>query len=62
MGGGVSLYIHTSLQYTLRDDLKIVVDPDIINSIFVEIDKASTGIHYNIIVGCVYRPPWAKRF
>ena len=54
-GGGVSLYVHNVLQYTLRNDLKIGNDPE---SIFVEIDKSTTGTKHNVIVGCVYRPPW----
>ena len=67
-GGGVCLYIHHSLTYKLRDDLKLIpreiathksaksADKEI-NSIFVEIDKYSTSTKRNIIVGCIYRPP-----
>ena len=28
-----------------------------VNSLFIEIDKKSTLTIYNIIVGCIYRPP-----
>ena len=59
-GGGVCLYLHNMLQYRLRDDLKIGNDPESINSIFIELDKTSTGTKHSIIIGCVYRPPWAK--
>ena len=38
-GGGVSLYIHTTLQYKKRVDLEIGGD---VNSVFVEIFKTST--------------------
>ena len=38
-GGGVSLYLHCSLQYKLRNDFKIGTDYETINSVFVEIDK-----------------------
>ena len=61
-GGGVSLYLHNVLQYTLRNDLKIGNDPESINSIFVEIDKSTAGTKHNIIVGCVYRPPWVDLY
>ena len=58
-GGGVSLYIHGNLQYKLRNDLKIGNDPETINSVFVEVDKDTTGTKRNLIIGCIYRPPWA---
>ena len=38
-GGGVSLYIHSSLQYKLRNDFKIGTDSETINSVFVEVEK-----------------------
>ena len=59
-GGGVSLYIHNSLQYKVRNDLKIDNDQETINSVFVEIDKNTTNTKRNLIVGCIYRPPWVK--
>ena len=59
-GGGVSLYIHSSLQYKLRNDLKIGTDSETINSVFVEVDKNTTGTKRNLIVGCIYRPPWVN--
>ena len=64
-GGGVCLYIHSSLQYKMRRDL-IPTNQNIIknskhhqkevNSLFIEIDKKSTLTKHNIIVGCIYRP------
>ena len=42
-GGGVSLYVHSSLQYKLRNDLKIGSDSETINSVFVEIDQNTAG-------------------
>ena len=57
-GGGVSIYIHCSLQYKPRHDLKIGNDPETINSVFVEVDKNTTGTKRNLIIGCIYRPPW----
>ena len=59
-GGGVSLYVHSSLQYKLRNDLKIGSDSETINSIFVEIDKNTAGTRQNLIIGCIYRPPWVN--
>ena len=26
---------------------------------FVEVDKDTTGTKRNLIIGCIYRPPWA---
>ena len=48
--GGVGLFIRNSLKYKLRDDLCIDT-PDVIESIFIELDC------YNMVIGCVYRPP-----
>ena len=57
-GCGISLYIHGSLQYKLRNDLKIGNDPETINSVFVEVDKNTTDTKRNLIIRCIYRPPW----
>ena len=54
-GGGVSLYIQNQLQYKLRNDLQLGGD---VNSVFVEILKSSTNTKFNVICGCVYRPPF----
>ena len=59
-GGGVSLYIHSSLQYKLRNDKKIGIDSETINAVFVEVNKNTTGTKRNLIVGCIYRPPWVN--
>ena len=54
-GGGVCLYIHiNSLQYKVRND------QETLNSVFVEIDKNTTNTKCNLIVGCIYQPPWVK--
>ena len=53
-GGGVSLYLHESLQYKSRKDLIIGGE---INSVFVEIEKNSLNTDSNIIIDVVYRPP-----
>ena len=55
-GGG----IHNCLQYKVRNDLKIGNDQEAINSVFIEIVKNSTNTKRNLIVGCIYRPPWVK--
>ena len=39
-GGGVSLYMHTILQYKIRKDLVI---GDVVNSVFIEIIRSSTN-------------------
>ena len=45
-GSGVSLYIHSLLQYKPRKDLQLGGD---VNSIFIEIFKTSTRTKYNIM-------------
>ena len=52
-GGGVSLYILDTLQYKLRNDLQLGGE---VNSVFIEIFKASSNTKRNIVCGCVYRP------
>jgi len=54
-GGGVSLFIDSRLDYTVRTDLNI--QDDYIESIFIEIFKSALGVEKNIIVGQIYRPP-----
>ena len=53
-GGGVSMYIHSILQYKTRNDLQLGGD---VNSVFIEIFKVSVKTKHNVICGCVYRPP-----
>ena len=57
-GGGVNLYIHSSPQYKFRNTLKIGNDPETINSVFIEVDKNTTGTKRNLIIGCIYCPSW----
>ena len=52
LGGGVGLYIDSTLEYKLRLDISLL--NDFIECIFVEIQQKNSS---NIIVGCVYRPP-----
>ena len=59
-GGGVSLYVHSGLQYKLRNDFKIGSDSETTNSIFVEIDKNTAGTRQILIIGCIYHPPWVN--
>ena len=42
----------------LRSDLRIGSDSETINSVFVEVDKNTTGTKRNLIGVCIYRPPW----
>ena len=53
-GGGVALYIANTLKYTPRSDLSIGGDT---NSIFVEIDESYLKTKYNVVIGCIYKPP-----
>ena len=54
-GGGVSLYIHDSLEYLRRDDISI--NNATLESVFVEIEKNQICSAQNVIIGVVYRPP-----
>ena len=40
-GGGVCLYLHNIIQYILHNDLKLGNDPELVNSVFVEIEKST---------------------
>ena len=51
-GGGVGLYIHDSLQYKIREDLKIM-DEKVFESFFIE----TLNLKNNLIFGTVYRSP-----
>ena len=44
----------------MRNDFKVDNDQKTINSVFVEIDKNATNTNRNLIIGCIYRPPWVK--
>jgi hypothetical protein len=54
-GGGVSIFIHNSIQYSPRHDISIFNED--IESIFVDIDKSVINTDRNVIAGCIYRPP-----
>ena len=54
-GGGVSLFLKNGIMYRCREDLG--KSYSYIESIFVELDRNSTNIGRNIVVGCIYRPP-----
>ena len=54
-GGGVSIFIEDSLEYSTREDL--CHQNNSIESVFIEIDKNQLGKDRNVIIGVVYRPP-----
>ena len=54
-GGGVSLSIKDTIEYTVRDDLGF--QNDILETLFIEIDKDQFLKKQNIIIGVIYRPP-----
>ena len=54
-GGGVSLLIENSIEYTMRDDL--IIQTDVLETLFIEIDKRQFDKDKNILVGVIYRPP-----
>ena len=51
-GGGVGIYLNSSLNFLVRTDLQ--GNSTTFESIFVEIDCSNSK---NIILGCIYRPP-----
>jgi exonuclease III len=55
-GGGVSLYIHESVTFTVADNFCSYLD-NFAESVFVEIDKSVFSSTANIIVGEIYKPP-----
>ena len=54
-GGGVSLYIHESMDFKERSDLSVVNENT--ESCFVEIPKGTAAMNSDVIVGVIYRPP-----
>ena len=54
-GGGVSIFVKNDITCNRRDDLSVCYD--YVESIFVELDKNTTGHTKNVILGVVYRPP-----
>ena len=53
--GGVSLLIMNALHYCVRNDL--CINNDIVQILFIEIDKVSISKDRNILIGVLYRPP-----
>jgi hypothetical protein len=53
-GGGVGIYVHETIPYTRRDDLKIA-DNDTFEQVFIELKTGNNRI--NTLIGCIYRPP-----
>ena len=54
-GGGVCLFVKNYITCNRRDDLSFCYD--YVESIFVELDKNTTGHTKNVILGAMYRPP-----
>ena len=54
-GGGVSLFIKETIQYSVIND--IVENNEFIESLFVELTDICSSSGKNIIIGVVYRPP-----
>ena len=52
IGGGVGLYIDSTIDYKVCADVSFVSDS--IECIFVELPQKSSS---TVVVGCVYRPP-----
>ena len=57
IGGGTSLFIHNSLQFSVREDLNSIFINTAIEANFVEVTNCTHFGDKNVIVGCIYRPP-----
>ena len=54
-GGGVSLFIKDSIEYSVREDL--CCQNAHIETLFIEIAKENIGKSKNVLIGAIYRPP-----
>ena len=54
-GGGVCRFVKNSITFNKRDNLSFCYD--YVESIFVELDKNTTGHTKNVISGVMHRPP-----
>ena len=54
-GGGVSIYVHNTINYSHRTDLS-VVNPDL-ETCFIEVDHDTIAFEKPLVIGCIYRPP-----
>ena len=54
-GGGVSLFVKNSIDYTKRDDLIMLNDS--IETVFIEVEANILKTLNNVIIGVIYRPP-----
>ena len=55
MGGGVSMFIDTRINYLSRDDIKL--DLKFVDVLEIEIHKYELHTKNNIIIISLYRPP-----
>ena len=54
-GGGVAICVKEGIEYTVRSDL--VVFNEVMESVYVEIEKSQFSTSKNIIIGTIYRKP-----
>ena len=54
-GGGVSLYVHSSLEYTVLLEMSVITE--YLECVFIEVNTRTMTQNKKIIVGIVYRPP-----
>ena len=55
MGGGVSMFINSRMNYLCRDDIKL--DLEFIDVLAIEIHMDELNTTNNIMNICLYRPP-----
>ena len=54
-GGGVSLYVHSSLEYIVLSEMNIITE--YLECVFIEVKTRTITHKRKTIVGIVYRPP-----
>ena len=54
-GGGVSLFIKSCIEFSLRTDLDLFNEK--IETVFIEIKKDQIGSPKDVVIGTIYRPP-----
>ena len=54
-GGGVALYTKDCLSYSIWKDLFYM--NNVLETVFIEVDKDLLGMNNNALIGVIYRPP-----
>ena len=61
VGGDVSIFVHKSLQFLLRQHITLTSDNSDDESLFIEITSFSSLGGKEVVIGCDYQPPDTDR-